>query len=76
MKLTKVLLIGVLFSLTNISCKELNNDCVNEDLITPEATMADTTGGPVCGCNGVTYNNKAEAMSKGGVSNWTEGTCE
>ena len=29
---------------------------------------------PVCGCNGVTYDNKCYA-EKSGVSNWIEGEC-
>ncbi len=30
---------------------------------------------PVCGCNGVTYNNQCEAVNYGGVTSWTEGEC-
>ena len=29
---------------------------------------------PVCGCNGVTYDNECYA-EKSGVSNWIEGEC-
>lgn len=29
---------------------------------------------PVCGCNGITYNNECYA-EKSGVSNWFEGEC-
>ena len=29
---------------------------------------------PVCGCNGITYNNECYA-EKSGVSNWAEGEC-
>lgn len=31
---------------------------------------------PVCGCNGVTYNNSCEAKFRDGITLWTQGACQ
>ena len=51
-----------------VECVDL--DQINNDLLCPFVYV------PVCGCNGLTYNNECEAFFYGGVTNWTDGPCE
>ncbi len=48
--------------------------CINAALINPDA-VCPTVIDPVCGCNGVTYDNSCVAQVTAGVTSWTEGAC-
>ena len=49
--------------------------CPDTSLITL-ITSCGSVYNPVCGCNGVTYNNPCEAFYHHGVTSWTPGACQ
>ncbi len=55
------------------NCNSID-ECIDESLIDPEA-LCPLVIAPVCGCDGVTYNNSCLAEVQGGVVSWTDGEC-
>lgn len=66
----KALLIFFCFIFIDLAAQ----NCVDSSLIDPEA-MCPMIYAPVCGCNGVTYDNDCLAINQGGVTSWEDGPC-
>ena len=75
-----IIIIGI-FS----SCVKLKNNCVDIPTANSanciDSTLIDPTDfctevwAPVCGCNGVTYDNPCHATTYSGVTSYTNGEC-
>ena len=72
-------LILLLFIPFVFACDEDSDDvpnmCVDETLIDLESVCTEEFQ-PVCGCDGITYNNSCEAFNWYGVIAYSEGSCD
>ncbi len=75
MKKSLLIFLGFLmFSCTDSEDPNPNN-CVDETLIDLESVCTEEFQ-PVCGCDGITYNNSCEAFNWYGVIAYSEGSCD
>ena len=84
MKLFIIGFFATIISLTTISCKKdaacvsipivTNGSCIDSSLIDNTSIWYDLYY-PVCGCDGVTYDNSCYATILGGVNSYVEGEC-
>ena len=51
------------------------SQCIDSTVFTVQNPICQPTFEPVCGCDGITYNNDCYAMLQGGVLTWQPGPC-
>jgi len=72
-KLILLLFISLVFACN--SAADVPNMCIDETIInleTPYPAVVD----PVCGCDGITYNNSCESFNWNGVIAYADGICD
>ncbi len=59
-----------------ISCEEKNDHCVQEIPEYCSSIRCSTDNEPVCGCDGVTYQNSCMAECGAGITQYEAGECK